>query len=650
MPRVATPRVQNRLKPRRPPPAPLPALKAHGRSLSDFLPLVSKAEERLLAACREGERARLGATVPTAPTDDTRVRAGFLRFLLLGGDERAPVHEHGVRLYGAWVSGTLDLGGCFVPSSVALVQSHFEGLLVVRDARVTGLLALEGSWLSQGLMADGLQVSSDLVLRNGVKAKGEVRLLGAQIGGDLECSGGQFDVKEGDALSADRAVVKGSVFLDDGFLATGKVRLLGVQIGGNLACRGGQFEAKEGDALSADGAVVKGSVFLYFGFRATGQVRLLGAQIGSNLECRGGQFEGKGGDALVADGAVVKGDVFLREGFKATGRVRLLGAQIGGNLECRGGQFEGTEGDALSAERVVVKGALFLQGVKPAACFNFSHAEVGVLVDDVAAWAPGSVLDGLRYGAIGGEAPTNGAERLEWLSRQKAAHMGEEDFRPQPWRQLQKVLREMGHTEDAKQVGMAFEDKRREIGRVGQSPPSTWWPVAAFKRGVARAVHYGFGKLAGYGFRPMRLMGWMAAVWFLWGASYWFLALPPRNALAPSNPLVFQHPAYAECLPDGEPTPGNWFLCAPLRGEYATLSPFVYSLDILLPLVDLGQEKHWGAYVVTPKAGAGEELLIHWTWGHIARQLIWFETLFGWVCSLLLVAIVSGFARRSDEG
>ena len=166
----------------------------------------------------------------------------------------------------------------------------------------------------------------------------------------------------------------------------------------------------------------------------------------------------------------------------------------------------------------------------------------------------------------------------------------------------------------------------------------------------AEGAHFCFGKLALYGFRPTRLLAWMAGVWLVCGALFWLLALPPFSALAPSDPLVFQNPAYETCLPDRSPTPGNWFLCAPLRGEYATFSPFAFSLDILLPLVDLGQEKYWGAFVPTPRPGVGEELFLNWSSGHVARLLIWFETLFGWVCSLLLAAIVSGLARRSEEG
>lgn len=470
-----------------------------GRRLSYFLPL-GPAEQLLLGCCRAGEVARLAEQRPEAPNATNRIRAIFLRFLLLGGDEQAPVHERGVRMSGYWVDGGLDLGGCAVPFSVALVHSHFAGLLCAQDARLGGLLSLEGSCLSRGMNADRLQVN---------------------------------------------------------------------------------------------------------------------------------------------------GGMFLRGGFLAKREVRLLGAQIGGNLDCSNGQFEMMEGEALSAERAVVKGGLFLRGLKPAACLNLSHAEVGVLADEVAAWAPGSVLDGFRYGALGGDAPTSGAERLAWLLKQPEEELGK-SFRPQPWRQLQRVLREMGHHEDAKQIGIAFENRLRAIGHVGQSAPTTPAIVAKTKQHVARGAHFCFGLLVGYGFRPLRLLAWMLGVWLVWGVLFWLLALPPFSALAPSDPLVFQNPAYETCLPDRSPTPGNWFLCAPLRGEYATFSPFAFSLDILLPLVDLGQEKYWGAFVPTPKPAVTEEIL-NLSSGHVARMLIWLETLFGWVCSLLLVAIVSGLARRSED-
>lgn len=585
---------------------------AVGRSLRDFQPLL-RGEESLLQACRQGTVARLGTQVPEAPSDELRVRAPFLRFLLLGGDEQAPVHEHGVQLAGALIDGLLDLAGCRIPHNMDLKHCRFTKLLFAQDARVQGLITLQGSYLTQGINADRLQCDGGLFLRNGFKATGEVRLLGAQIGGNLTCSGGQFEVKEGDALSFDRAVVKGDVFFNGDFKAIGKVRLLGALIGGNLDCSGAQFEVKEGDALTADGATVEG-------------------------------------------------DVHFNDGFKAFGKVRLLGAQIRGDLACRGGQFEAKKGDALSVDGATVEGVWHFRGLERPVRVKSSHMQVAVLVDAIDSWAEGSVLDGLRYGAFGGDAPTRATARLRWLRKQGAGHLGAadggEDFRPQPWRQLQRVLRDMGHVEEARQVGIAFEQQLRAAGRIGGTAPGTWAVAAEVKRAIARAGHGLFGWLAGYGYRPMRLMFGMAMVWMVCGICFWLLALPPNDAIGPSDPLVFQNERYAACVPDspaaasaaasGAQHAGNWYLCGPLPAEYSTFSPLVYSLDIILPLVDLGQEKAWGPLVPTPQRNAWNEWLAL-SPGHFVRFLVWFETLFGWIGSVLLVGIVSGIARRTEE-
>lgn len=824
-------------------------IKPLGRALPDFVPL-RPGELHLLNACKEGKVAKLGEAVPESATDEQSVRAGFVRFLLQGGDEHAPVHEQGVKLQGAFIEGPLDLLGCHIPANVALTHSRFNDRILAIDAQIGGSFSLQGSHLTLGLSADRIRCSGSFFLRTGFKTKGEVRMLGAQIGGDLNCEdglfevtkgdalsldcadirgtlhlsgqftatgtvsiagtrigrnldctgaqlklkkgdalfadganvagdvvlsdtfkatgevrllglqiggdlncrGGQFQVEEGDALSVHRATVKGSVFLRDGFRATGAVNLisaqiggdvdclggifqvkegialsadsadikgsvylcgsfkatgevclLGVQIGGNLGCSGGQFtvksgqalsadrsnikgtvtlsdgfkstgevifsgaqigsdlncsgglfDVKEGNALVADGVDVKGTVTLGHGFKATGEVRLLGAQIGGNLSCKRGVCEVKNGKALSADRARVKGDASLSDGFKATGEVRLLGTLIGGNLDCSGGQFDAPVGTALSLDHAIVRGAWHLHNTPNLVRVDASHADVAVLVDDLTAWAPGSVLNGFRYAALGGTAPTKGADRLKWLSSQPMIHLGGTDdgatFCPQPWRHLQRVLREMGHTEDAKQVGIAFEDHLRAIGKLGQSPEGTPAWRAFLKRKMARGSHYIFGKLVAYGYRPTLLVTWMIAVWLSFGTAYWWLALPPRSAMAPSDPLVFQNANYAACLPDQAGKLGNWYLCSPLRGEYATFSPYAFSLDVMLPVVDLGQEKTWGAFVPTPQENPVKELFLHWHWGHFARLLTWLETLFGWLSSLLLVAIVSGFARRNDEG
>ena len=77
-------------------------------------------EQRLLDACKKGEVALLGDSTPEQAVDKQRVRAAFVRFLLLGGDEQVHVHEISVHLHGAFVEGALDLNGCHIATNVDL--------------------------------------------------------------------------------------------------------------------------------------------------------------------------------------------------------------------------------------------------------------------------------------------------------------------------------------------------------------------------------------------------------------------------------------------------------------------------------------------------------------------------------------------------
>ncbi|GAB4087940.1 hypothetical protein [Hydrogenophaga soli] len=706
-----------------------------GRTLAEFKPL-TPAEVQLLDACKSGLPANLGDSRPSAESHANTVRADFLRFLVLGGSDEVPIHERGVQLRGGWVTGALDLTDATVPTSLALEHAHFEASLVLERTRVTGAFNLAGSQVP-GLIADGLKCRDDVFLGDCFVATGKVRLLGAQIGGDLGCSGAKLDGKGDVALSADRAVINGGVFLNEGFTAIGKVCLLGAQIGGDLACNGAKLDGENGDALSAGKAVIKGSVYLNNGFTATGTVRLLSAQIGSVLECSGAKLDGKDGDALCADRAVIKGSVFLNNGFTATGKVRLLGAQIDGTLSCGGAKLNGKGGDALSAERAAIKGSVFLnngftatgkvrllgaqidgtldcggakldgkdgdalsaeraaikgsvflnngftttsavrllgaqiggnlacQGAtfqsskglsfgadglvvngsfffrkltRPAHHVSLASARVGRLNDDADAWGDDVVLDGFVYEHIGGGAPTDATTRLAWLNKQPEDHLSAASFHPQPWRQLQQVLRNMGHTEDARQVAIALEDHLRATHLIGQTPKA--WPgwKRDLYRSTAQGMHAAFGHLMGYGYRPMRLGVWMVCVWLVCAAVYWAAAL--QGVMGPSNPLVFQK---YPCCKD------NWYLCEDLPEEYTGFSPLMYSLDVLLPVVNLQQEQDWAPLIPTPKATWDEELLDHWTFKHVVRLFVWFEIMFGWVASLLLVAVLSGLTKRRDE-
>ncbi len=212
---------------------------------------------------------------------------------------------------------------------------HAAGEVRLAGAKIGGALDCSGGAFGNAggiaLSADGAKVAGTVFLNNGFHAAGKVRLLGAKIGGALDCERGAFGNAGGIALSADGAEVAGDVFLREdshnkGFHATGVVRLLGAKIGGALDCSGGVFGNAGGTALVADGAEVAGDVFLNDGFHAAGEVRLLGARIAGQLAAVGGTFDGD----FNMEGAGVGKSLLLYGLARPPARtVNLQGAHVG---------------------------------------------------------------------------------------------------------------------------------------------------------------------------------------------------------------------------------------------------------------------------------------------------------------------------------
>jgi len=330
-----------------------------GRTLAEFTkeqPL-SKAEGQLLENCAKGNVTDIGIERPAESSSENSIRAGLIRLLALGSDKQnAPLHEHGVRVKGAWIEGDIDLENCEVPVELDLSSCIINGTLVLRDANLF-FLGLAGSAVGK-ISADRLRCTGIVILDAGFHAKETVSLNGAHIGGSIYCNDGIFEGGKDGALLLSGAEINGSVFMGkeipkpgekekEGFHATGLVNLYRARVGGNLNCQGGHFNGAGDTALYCERIDVGGSVDLSGGFLATGEVSFVGADIGFSLICDGGQFDGAGRAALSCDAAKVGGYAFLRNGFQATGEVSFLGGNIGLNLECTNGKFKGHAGVAL---------------------------------------------------------------------------------------------------------------------------------------------------------------------------------------------------------------------------------------------------------------------------------------------------------------
>lgn len=618
--------------------------------MNDFTPL-QPAEQILLACCRLGTIAKIGPDTPEEPSSGNVVRAGFLRFLVLGGDAAAPVHECGVRLEGAYIQGGLNLNSTIVPVLLSIHCCYLQHTTTLRDAKFAHSVIFQGSTIN-GMDARRVQVEGFFSL-NTVSSYGLVDLDYAHVKGQINFSGSTMDGANHSALSAEGILCGGDIHLTDGFVGNGKLSFAGAQIEGQLNCAHASFTASEDWALLADGIIVRGSVYLSDGFSASGCVRFVGARIRGELRCSGGEFGGSIDDVLRMDDAVISESVSLDCGFKASGRVNLQNVQVGGDLVINDAKCI----DTLDADRINIKGALIFRGLEnPSESVSFAGGRAGSLDDDKSSWGKALDLNGFVYGFINVHSEMSIADRLEWLDKQDTpvseAH-GAKEFRPQPWRHLQRVLDEMGHAEEARQVGIEFEKRLRAAGLIGQSP-KRWNPLRRwFYKKLMTFLHVMYGFLTGYGYRPMLLLRSFVVVWLMCSGIYW-LAANEGAIFAPSDPLVFQNEKYASCVPPAsplvqEPTgTGNWYLCAELPEAYTGFSPLAFSLDLLLPLVDLHQEKDWAPLIETPKANIFAELWGFLSAKRLVRFVMWVEILAGWGFSLLFVAVVSGLARRKE--
>jgi hypothetical protein len=219
---------------------------------------LTEAEKALFRAVASGEWAdyTIGDEEKDKPAnasdwgEQRTLAADRIAWLCTDKQARELVTNKGIQVKGARIEGILDIEqidisfwlefvGCALPQGMNLRQASVRGL------DITGCQ-------TGPISADGIKVIGDLSLNDGFGAEGEVRLIGAEIGGDLDCEKGQFSNPTGDALIANRIKVAGAVFLRSGFKAKGEIRLLSSDFGGPHQCHGVNSEA--GISLDLRGA------------------------------------------------------------------------------------------------------------------------------------------------------------------------------------------------------------------------------------------------------------------------------------------------------------------------------------------------------------------------------------------------------------
>ncbi len=264
----------------------------------------------------------------------------------------------------------LSAGGVFVKGGVFLGDKFTtQGTVNLSSAQIGGNLNCEAGQFSS---SSGWAINAEVITVGGsalldhCTARGGVHLRAAHIRNELDCNNSHFVGNPGkqgtSALHAVSAEIGGSVLLGTGFIGEGGVSFDLAQIGGDLDCEGGNFKISSDTSLSAEGAVIKGSVILRNKFSANGRVSLMGAQADGDFDCHSGTFSASAGECLNAERATIGGSIYLSKGFSAKGEVNVRAAHIRNDLDCSNGShfvWNNDDDTALNASYAVVGGNVY---------------------------------------------------------------------------------------------------------------------------------------------------------------------------------------------------------------------------------------------------------------------------------------------------
>ncbi len=319
-----------------------------------------------------------------------------------------------------------------------------------------------------------------------------------------------------------------------------------------------------------------------------------------------------------ATGLQVENGLILKA-ITVTGVVNLLCANIGSRLELDGSRLCNPDGYALIMDSTRVSGLFSIVGpVEINGKVELSGASVDLLCDSPKSWPKEGqlALDRFVYNGIVGKGTTVDAKmRLKWLSLLDTT---EKAFSPQPYEQLAKVLREMGHREDAKVVLIEKERLQRVAARKAAPSKGRWlWD------GVLDGVIWG---TSAYGYRPFRAVGWLLG--FIYIGTFIFGFADMKDGFKPNDSRVWQNEAWYGCA--GALSQKGCYLVSDKGQGYPSFNPLIYSIDLLLPIVDLDQQDAW----------IPDEDKAPW-----ARWYMWLHITLGWFFSLLAVAGFTGLIK-----
>lgn len=555
----------------------------------------SEAEQRVLQAiCSRGV-----ADFTAMPVESAVLRSTFIEDLISGAIANSPQLCGPIRVRGAHIRGairvlpkssdgpgmTLLFMGCHFDSPVDFSGADFLSLRLV-DCTLPAFIGISLTTRAD-LDLSGSHFSG---VRNHVADLADVgncavHLNHAHIGGRLLMSAtlhGRFETR-------------------------GSVRLEGARIESSVELHGALLKDCDEAALNARSAVVGGNVELLCGHghrcEVHGEVALGAAHITGDLDCGSARLLNPKGRALHCEDLVVESVFLTRDEdhlpFEAAGRLNFLTAKIGGSFflfNARltpGPDYKGLLGRGgpvvVNMRQMRVSNAVVMYNVGSATVgsgvdanvpevpfepvagwFLFAGAHMNTLIISVDTGSPAAGyldIDGMTYERFrhvdGGDLV---ASSKAWLLRQFIdGRPDASTYRPQPYEQLTRVLRDSGLSREADAIAV-----EKISMRLAARVDAPW--LRLFPRLLMLVSSHGYST---------RRAVFSFLLFVVIGAAMYTVAV--NNFGQPFFP--FEQP----------PEPTTYYLPVGLGSVDVPLGcpgldTVQYALDFALPVIDLGQD------------------------------------------------------------
>jgi hypothetical protein len=271
------------------------------------------------------------------------------------------------------------------------------------------------------------------------------------------------------------------------------------------------------------------------GLQVRGQTRLAGTTVTGVVNLDDASLSEPTGTVIDAENLTVGSNLRARR-LRTHGMIDLRGARIPGELDLNEARLCNPNGVALRVRSSAI-GEIWLHDAAPiSGSLELHRSQVDLIHADPEVWPTHVRLDGFTYGSL--TPPLPAGQRLGLLERD------EDGYVPHAYEQLAAAYRRVGDDAGARAVQLAKQRRHRAT--------LSWY---------AKLWGHIQDTTVGYGYRPTRAMAWLLAL-LLAGTVIYGLHHP--------------HPV--------EP------------GKAPTFNAFVYTLDLLLPIIDFGQEKAFNPY------------------------------------------------------